>query len=78
VSTLKNAMKRIKTKMRKKKEYEIEVEFLPSKIKRTNEEREAILEKCISIYIDALILEGVIDLGQFSNVGEEKEQRLIL
>jgi len=47
-----------------KKEYEIEVDFLPSKVKRTDEEREAILDKCISIYIDALMFKDTGEIGE--------------
>lgn len=54
------------------------MEIVPTKRNLTLEEQKEIRKKCISIYIDALILEGAIDLGQFSNVGEEKAQRLIL
>ncbi|MGG3269696.1 hypothetical protein ABEP16_12350 [Priestia aryabhattai] len=65
--------------MRKSKEYEIELEFLPSKIKKTKEEQEAIRRKSVSILIDSLILNGVIDLSQLSNIDEEeKRPRLIL
>ncbi|WP_181170462.1 hypothetical protein [Priestia megaterium] len=50
--------------MGNKKEYEIELEFLPSKNKKTKEEQEAIRRKSVSILVDSLILNGVIEIGE--------------
>lgn len=55
-----------------KKKYEIEIEFLSSKIKRTKEEQEAIRRKSVRVLVDSLILNGVIDLHQFNDDNEKR------
>ncbi|MFE4038249.1 MULTISPECIES: hypothetical protein [Priestia] len=64
--------------MKKKKEYKITMEVVPSKRKRTLEEQEEIRKKCVSLYVDAiidkLILEGKIDLSKFIGENNEEEE----
>ncbi|MDD1513817.1 hypothetical protein [Priestia megaterium] len=64
--------------MKKKKDYKITMEVVPSKRKLTLEEQEEIRKKCVSLYIDAiidkLILEGKIDLSKFIGENNEEEE----
>ncbi|MGG3157121.1 hypothetical protein [Priestia megaterium] len=53
--------------MGKKKEYEITMSTAPSKIKLSDEELISLKKKCVSILVDSLILNGIIEVGKLNN-----------
>ncbi|MFK7678605.1 hypothetical protein ACI3ER_11245 [Bacillus sp. Wb] len=50
--------------MGKAKEYNITMSTAPSKHKMSDEELLALKKKCVSLYIDAVIMKNAVEIGE--------------
>jgi len=50
--------------MGSKKEYKITMSTQPSKVKLSDEELVALKQKCVSLYIDAVIMKNSMEIGE--------------